>query len=51
MLVTGRISIGVLINGQAKLLQSLFLSVWAGEDGDWRLIAWASTPMPAAGGH
>jgi ketosteroid isomerase-like protein len=50
-LVTGRITIDVLIDGQPKLLQSRFLNVWIEEAGGWRMIAWQSTPLPAAGGH
>jgi len=51
VLVTGRIAIDVLINGQPRLLQSRFLNVWAEEGGDWRMIAWQSTPIPAGVGH
>jgi ketosteroid isomerase-like protein len=47
VLVTGRITIDVLIDGKAKLLQSRFLNVWVQEGGDWRMIAWQSTPAPA----
>jgi len=50
-LVTGRIAIDVLIDGQPKLLQSRFLNVWIEEAGGWRMIAWQSTPIPTAGGH
>ncbi len=51
VLVTGRITIDILIDGQPKLLQSRFLNVWAEESGDWRMIAWQSTPIPAGAGH
>ena len=51
MLVTGRITIDILIDGQPKLLQSRFLNVWAEEGGDWRMVAWQSTPIPAGAGH
>ena len=51
VLVTGRITIDILIDGQPKLLQSRFLNVWAEEGGDWRMIAWQSTPIPAGAGH
>lgn len=50
-LVTGRITIDILIDGQPKLLQSRFLNVWVEEGGDWRMIAWQSTPIPAGTGH
>jgi ketosteroid isomerase-like protein len=50
-LVTGRITIDILIDGQPKLLQSRFLNVWVEEGGDWRMIAWQSTPIPAGAGH
>jgi len=50
VLVTGRITIDILIDGQPKLLQSRFLNVWVEEGGDWRMIAWQSTPLPA-GAH
>jgi hypothetical protein len=51
VLVTGRITIDILIGGQPKLLQSRFLNVWVEEGGDWRMIAWQSTPIPAGAGH
>lgn len=51
VLVTGRYTIDVLIDGQPKLLQSRFLNVWAQEGGDWRMIALQSTPIPAGAGH
>jgi hypothetical protein len=51
VLVTGRIAIDILIDGQPKLLQSRFLNVWVEEGGDWRMIAWQSTPIPAGAGH
>ena len=51
VLVTGRITIDILIDGQPKLLQSRFLNVWTEEGGDWRMIAWQSTPIPAGAGH
>jgi hypothetical protein len=51
MLVAGRITIDILIDGQPKLLQSRFLNVWVEEAGEWRMIAWQSTPIPASGGH
>jgi ketosteroid isomerase-like protein len=51
MLVTGRITIDILLDGQPKMLQSRFLNVWVEEGGDWRMIAWQSTPIPAGAGH
>ena len=51
VLVTGRITIDLLVDGQPKLLQSRFLNVWAEEGGDWRMIAWQSTPIPAGAGY
>jgi hypothetical protein len=50
-LVTGRITIDILIDGQPKLLQSRFLNVWVEERGEWRMIAWQSAPIPAGAGH
>jgi ketosteroid isomerase-like protein len=51
VLVTGRITIDILLDGQPKMLQSRFLNVWVEEGGDWRMIAWQSTPIPAGAGH
>jgi len=51
VLVTGRITIDVLIGGQPKLVQSRFLNVWVDEGDDWRMIAWQSTPIPAGAEH
>jgi hypothetical protein len=47
-LVTGRLRIDVLIDGQPKLVQSRFLDIWVQEGGDWRMIALQSTSLPAA---
>ena len=47
VLVTGRITIDVIVEGTPKLLQSRFLDVWTEENGEWRMIAWQSTSIPA----
>ncbi|MBO9375659.1 DUF4440 domain-containing protein [Sphingomonas histidinilytica] len=35
--------------GEEGLAETLFLSVWAHEDGGWRIAAYASTQLPAQG--
>jgi Domain of unknown function (DUF4440) len=44
--VVGRMSSDLLVDGTAKTIDNLALAVWARADGDWRLIAYASTPLP-----
>ena len=44
--VVGRMTSDLLVDGTAKTIDNLSLAVWTRADGDWRLIADASTPLP-----
>ncbi len=44
----GRIALQVLAGGEIKHISSMYLNVWVkGADG-WKMVAWASTPVPKA---
>ncbi len=47
VLVFGDVRIDVEVKGTLKQIQSRYLAVWLHQDGDWRLGAWQSTPIPA----
>jgi len=44
--VVGRMDADLLVDGTAKALDVLALAVWTSDGGDWRLLAYASTPIP-----
>ena len=44
--VVGRMTSDLLVDGTAKTIDNLALAVWTRADGDWRLLAYASTPLP-----
>ena len=44
--VSGRMTADLLVDGTAKTIDNLALAVWTRADGDWRLLAYASTPAP-----
>jgi len=46
-LLTGRIRLDAVFKTGPRTLDSRFLSVWAKVDGQWRFLAWQSTPIPA----
>ena len=46
-LVTGRIRLDVMFDIGPHMLDSRFLSVWVRSGGQWRHLAWQSTPNPA----
>src|SRR5271170_308440 len=46
-LVNGRVALAIELDGRPFQLDNLFVAVWkAGDDGEWRLISWQSTPVP-----
>lgn len=47
-LLTSHLKAHVLVNGAERKLHNSTLSVWAHEDGVWRLLAYQPTPMPSA---
>ena len=46
-LVVGRMTADLLVQGTAKTIDNLALSVWTKASGEWRLLAFAPTPPPA----
>ena len=46
-LMHGRAIMRVVIDGTEKQLNNLFQAVWVQHEGKWRLLAWASTVIPA----
>jgi hypothetical protein len=46
-LVVGRMTSDLLVQGTAKTIDNLALAVWTKASGEWRLLAFAPTPLPA----
>jgi ketosteroid isomerase-like protein len=47
VVVTGQVTIDILIDGQAKTLNSRYTNVWIKGAKGWQMTAWESTPIPA----
>ena len=47
--VAGRMTADLAVQGTPKTIDNLALAVWTKADGGWRLIAYASTPLPVTG--
>lgn len=45
--VTGQVWIDILVDGNAKTLNSRFTDVWVKGAKGWQMVAWQSTPIPA----
>lgn len=48
VLVNGDVRIEVVVKGATKDFVSRYLQVWARRGGAWQMVAWQSTPVPAA---
>lgn len=46
-LMHGQADMQAIIDGTTKQLSNLFQAVWIQREGSWRLLAWASTVIPA----
>lgn len=46
--ITGRVRIELVADGSPKTLHSRFTNVWVRRGGTWQMVAWQSTPAPAA---
>ena len=46
VVVTGRVRIELLADGQSKVLNSAFTNVWVNGPQGWQMTAWQSTPIP-----
>ncbi|TFV67002.1 UNVERIFIED_ORG: nuclear transport factor 2 family protein [Bacillus sp. AZ43] len=44
--VIGRITADLTVDGTPKTIDNLALAVWTRDTGEWRLVAYASTPLP-----
>ena len=45
--VVGRMTADLLVQGTPKTIDNLALAVWTRASGEWRLLAYAPTPLPA----
>lgn len=50
VLVNGDLKIELLLKGAPRTVMSRYLQVWAKRAGNWQVVAWQSTPIPAAVG-
>ncbi|MEZ5650816.1 MAG: nuclear transport factor 2 family protein [Burkholderiaceae bacterium] len=48
VLVHGDIAIHVFVKGSERDFVSRYLQIWAEQNGEWKMVAWQSTPMPQA---
>ncbi|SOD98200.1 nuclear transport factor 2 family protein [Blastococcus haudaquaticus] len=48
VVVSGRMTADLLVEGTPKSLDVLALAVWTRDSGEWQLLAYASTPVPRA---
>jgi ketosteroid isomerase-like protein len=46
-IVTGQVRIEVVIDGQARTMNSRYIDVWIKGAKGWQMSAWQSTPIPA----
>ena len=46
VVVSGRMTADLLVDGTPKSLDVLALAVWTKDSGEWQLLAYASTPLP-----
>jgi Domain of unknown function (DUF4440) len=47
-IVVGRMTADLLVDGTPKTIDNLTLAVWTRASGEWRLLAYAPTSLPAA---
>ena len=45
--ITGRVKIELVADGQPKTLNSAYTNVWVRGARGWQMVAWQSTPLPA----
>jgi ketosteroid isomerase-like protein len=44
--VTGQVRIDIVVEGQAKNMNSRYVDVWVKGAKGWQMVAWQSTPIP-----
>jgi hypothetical protein len=47
VVVIGRMTADLTVQGTQKTIHNLALAVWTKDSGEWQLVAYASTPLPA----
>jgi hypothetical protein len=47
--MAGRVQIEVWLNGELRTLENRFTTTWVLRGAKWRLMTWASTPLPKHG--
>ena len=47
VVVTGQVRIDIVVEGQAKNMNSRYTDVWVKGANGWQMTAWQSTPIPA----
>jgi hypothetical protein len=47
VVVIGRMTADLTVQGTQKTIDNLALAVWTKDSGEWQLVAYASTPLPA----
>jgi hypothetical protein len=47
VVVIGRMTADLTVQGTQKTIDNLSLAVWTKDSGEWQLVAYASTPLPA----
>jgi hypothetical protein len=47
-IVVGRMTSDLLVDGTPKTIDNLALAVWTRASGDWKLLAYAPTPLPSS---
>ena len=45
-IVTGQVRIDIVVEGQAKSMNSRYTDVWVKGAKGWQMVAWQSTPIP-----
>jgi ketosteroid isomerase-like protein len=46
VVVTGQVTIDILVEGKPKILNSRYTDVWVKGAKGWQMVAWQSTPIP-----
>lgn len=47
VVMQGNVLLKAIVDGQPRMLDNVFLSVWTQDADQWQMVAWASTPKPA----
>lgn len=50
VVMVGHVIINATVDGNARILDNKFTTVWVRKNQSWNLLAWASTPTPGVAG-